>query len=249
VIETVYLNNQNMHWNNTAVNLILGSNSTETQIYGSDTADILLAYGSGNTISGGAGNDYIIGSRLASQDEVDLYNERNHFTDSSDPNFLTLDKVMAGTLNTVGDILNGGAGDDYIKGKSGNDIIDGGEGNDTLKGKGGNDTFVFDTALNSDKNIDLIEGFTSGSDKIELHQSIFTELTAGITLNASNLFSSADITSGNDFSGSSQILFNTNTGALYYDADGSGSAHAIQFATLGSGLHPAITSSDFIVVA
>jgi Ca2+-binding RTX toxin-like protein len=43
------------------------------------------------------------------------------------------------------------------------------------------------------------------------------------------------------------VIYNSTTGALYYDADGSGATHApVPFATLGAGL--ALTVSDFLIV-
>jgi Ca2+-binding RTX toxin-like protein len=41
------------------------------------------------------------------------------------------------------------------------------------------------------------------------------------------------------------LLYNTSTGALYYDADGTGASNPIQFAALPD--HPAITASDVLV--
>jgi Ca2+-binding RTX toxin-like protein len=41
------------------------------------------------------------------------------------------------------------------------------------------------------------------------------------------------------------VIYNKTTGALYYDADGSGATPAVQFAKLSAGL--ALTHADFLV--
>jgi Ca2+-binding RTX toxin-like protein len=46
---------------------------------------------------------------------------------------------------------------------------------------------------------------------------------------------------GNDY-----LLYNTTSGALYYDSDGNGAVAALQFATLTG--NPLITNADFTVV-
>lgn len=43
------------------------------------------------------------------------------------------------------------------------------------------------------------------------------------------------------------ILYNTSSGALLYDADGSGEGAAVQFASLSN--KPEISANDFLVVA
>jgi uncharacterized surface protein with fasciclin (FAS1) repeats len=71
------------------------------------------------------------------------------------------DKVFGGSGN---DTLKGEAGSDFIRGGRGNDLIDGGKDNDYLFGGRGADTFVFA----EDDGHDLIVGFRSGKDKIDL---------------------------------------------------------------------------------
>ena len=159
------------------------------------------------------------------------------------------------TGNSGNNILTGGLGNDTLNGGAGNDTLNGKAGNDTLTGGAGTDYFVFNTALAS-IGVDTITDFVSRTDKIEFSKSIFTSLASatptatGVALTASDLFSSASITTGTagaGGSGSSHLLYNTTSGALYYDADGSGGTFSgIQIATISS--HPTILSTDILVI-
>jgi Ca2+-binding RTX toxin-like protein len=65
--------------------------------------------------------------------------------------------------------LFGGAGNDTLKGGGGADTLIGGGGSDSLTGGAGVDTFRFDAMTDSTANsADVIIGFQSGVDKIDL---------------------------------------------------------------------------------
>ena len=150
------------------------------------------------------------------------------------------------------DVLIGGDGSDNIIGRDGNDVINGGSGNDILEGNKGADLFVFDAALNSLTNLDVIVDFASGSDKIQLSKSVFDQLSSiapsanGVALDANDFLSGSSI---NETSNSGQhLLYNSFTGVLYYDADGNGANTATQIALIGTSAHPNLSAADFLVV-
>lgn len=141
------------------------------------------------------------------------------------------------------DSIYGGAGDDTAIGGRGDDTLRGGAGNDILNGGRGNDSFVFDTALSAKTNVDAIADFTRGQDEIQLDNAIFTALPVG------DLAASAfkDIgRSGFTLDADDRILYNSKSGNLAYDPDGSGKAPAVLFAHLDN--QAALTAADFLVV-
>jgi serralysin len=142
------------------------------------------------------------------------------------------------------DILRGGADNDVLSGGIGNDILQGGTGNDTLNGGAGNDTFVFDTALSSVSNVDSIADFIANIDKIQLDKDIFTTLTDDGVLSSDFFRASVN---GVSLDENDYFLYNTTSGALLYDADGSGQGVAVQFATLTT--KPTVTANDFIIAS
>jgi Ca2+-binding RTX toxin-like protein len=150
--------------------------------------------------------------------------------------------------------LYGMRGNDSIHAGLGDDIVSGGAGNDLLEGSYGADIFLFDRALNAVTNVDTIYDFNLypqaeyGADHIWLESAIFGGLSLG-TLNAD-----AFITGTSAADGSDRIIYDPLSGNLYFDADGTGSISAIQFAILLGNpfipgtAPPTLSFSDFIVV-
>ena len=135
------------------------------------------------------------------------------------------------------DLLAGGSGSDVLIGGKGKDFLDGDDGFDRLIGGAGADRFVFESKLVN--NVDTIVDFHVGVDKIALSHFFFT--LDGNIVSADQFHIGAAAADGND-----HIIYNANTGALFYDADGNGSGAAIHFATLAK--HLALTHADFEVL-
>jgi Ca2+-binding RTX toxin-like protein len=145
------------------------------------------------------------------------------------------------TGNTGANLLNGAAGNDTLNGGSGNDTLVGGTGNDSLIGGTGLDVFLFNAVLNPSSNVDRLSGFSSADDTIRLENAIFTRLTATGTL-----ASSAFVRGSTALDAGDRILYNSATGQIWYDSDGTGAAAKILFATVTAGT--SISFTDFVIV-
>lgn len=159
------------------------------------------------------------------------------------------------------DSIYGNSGDDVLYGGNGGDLLVGGLGKDTLYGGGGRDQFLFDTPLtaynsysittkgvtspSTDKEVDTIMDFNFfDGDIFILKANIMTTLS-GVTPGwlSTGAFHSGNINKATEFD--DRIIYNINSGALYYDADGTGPASAIHFTTVGSIYHPGLTNWNF----
>ena len=138
--------------------------------------------------------------------------------------------------------LLGHGGDDTLLGSRFGDLLDGGAGSDTLTGGGGADRFHFGDVLDAATNVDTILDFQAGSDVIELDDAVFAGLDLGaldagaFVANASGVATSAD----------QRIIYDTDSGQLFYDADGSLGGAAVLFGVVAG--HPPLTGADFVVV-
>lgn len=136
------------------------------------------------------------------------------------------------------DKLYGRAGADQLNGGAGNDRLWGGSGADVLSGGTGADIFVFDTSFVGA--VDRITDFSPADDTVRLENAIFTGLVTG------GLSTAAFYAGTKAHDATDRVIYDGGTGALYYDADGTGTMAAQQFAQLTPGL--AVTHADFYII-
>lgn len=137
------------------------------------------------------------------------------------------------------DTLIGNSSDNVLSGGAGNDSLYGGGGNDTLLGGAGNDAFFFSTAPGAASGIDRLADFNYVADQIYLSVSAFTHLVKG-TLAAAEFWVGTAAHDSND-----HIIYDRVRGTLYYDADGTGAAAKIAFASVAAGT--ALFNTDIII--
>jgi len=141
------------------------------------------------------------------------------------------------------DILLGGDGADSLSGGNGGDILVGGSGQDTLTGGNGKDRF--DLAGTRTTGSDIITDFNGGqADTLLVSQSDFGPLTTGVN---NQLSSALFATTTGSINSGTRFIYNSTSGALFFDADGSGSGTALQIAQLNN--KPTLSASNFEVIA
>ena len=150
---------------------------------------------------------------------------------------LTGTAAVNGIGNGLANAMTGNSAANLLNGGAGNDTLDGGASTNSLTGGAGNDIFRFTTK----GHIDTITDFNVVNDTIQLENAAFTALTTAGTLAVSQFKIGIQALDADDF-----VIYNNVTGALLYDANGSGAGAVIQIATLGVGL--SMTSADIVVI-
>ena len=168
------------------------------------------------------------------------------------------------TLNGAGgaDTLRGGDGNDVLNGQIGSDLLEGGAGEDRLSAGGGGDTLIggvgadrltggagvadsFRWADVTEGAGDRVLGFEHLVDRLEFARAGFGNLALG-TLAAANFTSNAS-GAASAAAGTPQFIYETDTGRLWFDADGGGAAASVAMMTFAA--RPSVTAAEITLIA
>ena len=164
------------------------------------------------------------------------------------------DNVLVGLAGN--DMLNGGAGNDTLYGGDGNDKLYGGLGDDTLygglgsnwlTGGAGQDFFVFDSIPNAQATNTIVDFNPADGDRIQFSHSMFESFTHAGALLPDEFYAAAGAKEA--ITSDQRVIYDTTSGKLYYDPDGVGGMHAMEFAVVGTSTHPMLAYSDFEIMA
>lgn len=243
---------------------LFGSSTGGDRLRGHAGKNLLMGFGGNDLLEGMDGDDVLEGGAGADAQIGGVGMDAASYRNSVNGVTVSLDNTLTATGDAAGDTfsgieslfgslvgddhlrgnsrnnaLEGGGGNDVLEGGLGHDRLIGGDGRDILSGGEGNDTFIFASALGP-STIDQITDFAPVDDVIRLDNDVFQGLSLG-RLDAAAFTTGAAANDAQD-----RIIYNAETGALFFDADGSGGAAAVQFASLLPQL--AITAGDFLVI-
>ncbi|BAU43380.1 calcium-binding protein [Leptolyngbya sp. O-77] len=210
-----------------AENNYLDGEEGNDSLFGGAGNDMLLGGLGEDTIDGGLGIDSVNLGDLNIAAVVNLVQGDVTYSDGSQDIIRNIENVFGTQAN------------DQIIGDVGNNRLDGGFGDDVLTGGGGADVFAFSRP---EAGNDVITDFSLiQGDKIAVSSRGFdTTLVGGV-------LSPDRFTIGSSAStATQQFIYNPTTGALFFDADGSGTtAIQTQIAALSPNLE--LTNTDFLV--
>ena len=228
---------------NSLDNKIYGSYNNDS-LYGALGNDFLAGYSglpegydesSDDYLDGGAGNDTL---------ESGLGNDSLYGGSGNDSLLGALSDFFENGNNSLygglgNDTLSGYSGNDYLAGDQGNDKLLGGYGSDTLTGGTGADNFGFSY---QNEGIDTMKDFSVAEDTITVSASgFYAGLTNGAAITDEQFVLGTAAADERD-----RFIYNQNTGALFFDSDGTGATEQVQLASLSPGL--AMTNTDIFVI-
>ncbi len=205
---------------------ILGNNGDNMISDGGSAADVMQGYG---------GDDFYIlrgaGSRVieATGGGTDRIATDSHFTLEAGVEVEMLTTTSSGGATTIS--LWGNEFAQTIVGNAGTNRLEGGGGQDVLTGGAGTDTFVFNADVRWQNRTEITD-YNPAQDRIFLKMEHFAGTNQGWL--GTGYFRAN--TSGQAQDASDRIIYETDTGRLFYDADGFEAGSRIWFGTLDAGL-------------
>jgi Ca2+-binding RTX toxin-like protein len=247
-------------------------------LYGGEGDDVLAWIAGNDAMIGGAGNDRFDLWAAGAYEHVDIHggdgvdsvfmiNNASMVVNLGDgtvqttfngaPTSMTLRGIEHFTGQAdQGVHLTGSAADNWLETGNGTDTLIGGAGRDTIFGASGDDIYVLNAAP-GEANADLLifEKYTmetagfDEADHLWLDSSVMKKLGATGTFadDDERFHAAAGASAGVEED--DRVIYDTATGNLYYDRDGSGGADAQLIAMVQIGDMPAnLTASDITVI-
>jgi len=222
-----------------------GSNDNFFGQFGNDTlqgggGDDTLEGGFGaDVLSGGTGSDTASYRNAGGGVTASLENAAINGGEAAGDSYVSIENLRGSFWS---DTLIGNSGDNMIDGNHGGDVYNGRGGMDTLIAGVHADTFVFDSAIGVG-NLATIVSYAHGQDHFSLENAVFTQLGAAGPLAAGAFVNGTTALDAND-----RILFDSATGNVSYDADGSGVGLSVVFATIQGLQGGPLDHTDFLIL-
>ncbi|MBC7987932.1 MAG: hypothetical protein H7X93_14865 [Sphingomonadaceae bacterium] len=224
-----------------SVNPLFNDGSAGVLFDGRGGNDTLSGSMAGDTLDGGGGLDWADYAGSTSKVVVDLLSSGNNEGDARGDTYTSIENLRG---SDFGDALRGDnfanridglTKADALSGRDGRDTLAGGAGGDKLTGGEGNDRFEL-ASLDAD-DADKILDFGSGADRIALDGDAF-----GLNrVKPSQFVVGSAAGDAND-----RLIYDSATGKLFFDADGTGAAAQVLIARLSDS--PALSAGDFVVI-
>jgi Ca2+-binding RTX toxin-like protein len=229
------------------LNNTIAGGAGNDNLRGGDGNDVLIGGAGADVLHGGAGSDTASYATATAGVEVRLSGS-GYGDHAAGDGLSEVENLIGSSFNDAlyGDgaanRIVGRAGDDYLQGNGGDDILTGGAGLDILiGGVTGSDTFVFN-ARNEGR--DTIVDFSSGignDDRLLFEGDAFGGLAAGAL--AANRFVANE--SGVATASGNRFVYETDTGILRFDANGSAAGGVKEIALFSE--VPMLTVDDFFI--
>ncbi|KQB12477.1 FG-GAP repeat protein [Rhodobacter capsulatus] len=224
-----------------ALDNTLTGNSGANRLSGGAGADVMI---------GGAGNDIYFVERASDRvvetiSESDLRDAGGIDTVMTSVSYsLTgATRAFVERLVLTGTAAINGTGNglaNQISGNAGANRISGGLGLDTLRGGAGADSFVFDTAPAPD-NLDRILDFNPLDDTLRFDDAVFAALVPGRVASGAFVINTTGLAQEAD----DRLIYESDTGRLFYDPNGAAAGGRVLVAILAPDL--ALTPADFVI--